>query len=303
VSGLTAPPPLSIIIVSWNVQRDLQQCLTSLQANSDTPHEVIVVDNASSDGTREYLAGQSGVQAILNDSNRGFAAANNQGLEVATGSRWLLLLNPDTVAPPGALGELLAFAESRPQAGVVGPKLLNPDGSLQYSCRHFPNIWAAMFRHTLLGRLFPRASSTRDYLMQDWDHASERQVDWVSGACLLLRREVFEQIGGLDERFFWGSEDVDLCLRVQRGGWEVWYTPQPTITHAIGRSTDQAIVATIVRTHRGMQRLYVKHFARNVFSRLLVTAGVWLRAGLLMLSVWLRGRVWPRWRQWWRRVR
>jgi GT2 family glycosyltransferase len=285
-------PALSIIIVSWNVQADLQQCLTSLQANADSPHEVIVVDNDSHDGTREYLASLSHVQAVCNDSNRGFAAANNQGLMIAEGTQWLLLLNPDTIVPAGALRELLAFAASQPQAGVVGPRLLNSDGSLQYSCRHFPSIWAAMFRHTLLGRLFPQAAATRDYLMADWDHATVREVDWVSGACLLLRREVYEQIGGLDEGFFWGSEDVDLCLRVKQAGWQVWYTPRPAITHAIGRSTDQAIVATIIRTHRGMQRLYVKHFARNVFSRLLVTAGVWLRAGLLLLSVWFRRNIW-----------
>ena len=226
------------------------------------------------------------VQLIVNTDNRGFAAANNQGLAVARG-QFLLLLNPDTIVPPGGLETLLAFAQSHPEAGAVGPRLLNSDGSLQHSCRRFPTVWAALFRHTLLGRLFPNAHWMREYLMCDWGHDEPREVDWVSGAALLINRRAFDQIGGLDESFYWGSEDVDYCFRLHQAGWKVLYTPQPAITHAIGRSSDQAIIATIIRTHRSMQRLYSKHLARNPLTRALVTAGIWVRAALLIITVWI----------------
>ncbi len=286
---------LSIIIVSWNVRQDLEACLQSLHDNSDAPHEVIVVDNASRDDTLAMLQQRPEVRVIANEDNRGFAAANNQGLAVARGA-WLLLLNPDTVVPPGALRELLDFAHAHPEAGVIGPRLLNPDGSLQYSCRSFPTIAAGMFRHTFLGRLFPRVRSMRDYLMCDWAHDTVREVDWLSGAAMLIRRQAFEQVGGLDERFYWGSEDVDYCYRMHQGGWQVVYTPTPSITHAIGRSTDQVQLATIIRTHRSMQRLFAKHLARNALQRALISAGIWMRAGLLLASFWLR-RHWTRQRR------
>jgi hypothetical protein len=281
---------LSIIIVSWNVRRDLEVCLRSLRDNSDCPHEVIVVDNASADDTVQMLQGYPEARLIGNADNRGFAAANNQGLAVARGA-WLLLLNPDTIVPPGALRALLDFAHAHPEAGVIGPRLLNSDGSLQYSCRQFPTIRAAMFRHTFLGRLFPHTQSMCDYLMCDWPHDQPREVDWLSGACMVINRRAYEQVGGLDEGFYWGSEDVDYCTRMHQAGWQVLYTPQPAITHAIGRSTDQAIIPTIIRTHRSMQRLYAKHLARNGLERLIVTIGIWLRAGLLLATVWPRVKI------------
>lgn len=275
---------LSIVIVSWNVSRDLAACLESLRANTSVKAEIIVVDNASTDDTGEMLARFPEVTAVMNPENRGFAAANNQGLRIA-GGRYLLLLNPDTIVPSRGLAALLGFAEAHPEAGVIGPRLLNPDGSLQYSCRRFPTIRAAMFRHTFLGRLFPHVASMREYLMADWDHATPREVDWVSGACMLIRRQAYEQVGELDQGFYWGSEDVDYCFRIHAAGWQVLYTPQPAITHAIGRSTDQAIIATIIRTHRSMHRLYTRHLARGLAARALVSVGIWLRAALLILTV------------------
>lgn len=286
--------PLSIIIVSWNVRRDLEVCLQSLRGNQDVAYELIVVDNASHDDTREMLQGYPEVRLIANADNRGFAAANNQGLAVAAGE-FILLLNPDTIVPPGALRMLLDFAATKPRAGVIGPRLLNSDGSLQPSCRRFPTVRAALYRHTFLERLFPNASATRDYLMADWDHETPRDVDWLSGACMMIRREAYEQIGTLDEGFYWGSEDVDYCFRAHRAGWDVWYTPQPAVTHAIGRSTTQVIIPTIIRTHRSMQRLYLKHLAQRPLARVVVSVGIWLRAGLLISAVhWGRLRDWVR---------
>jgi len=277
------PPEVSVCIVSWNVADDLRACLQSLRAQQTPPTlEVIVADNASSDETVAMLEREfPEVQTIANDANLGFARATNQGLRRAEG-RYLMMLNPDTVLPPEAVRRLVQVADANPGAGIVAPKLLNPDGSLQHSCRRFPTIAAALFRHTPLGRLFPQARSAARYVMEDFDHESERDVDWVSGACMLIRREACEQVGELDERFQWGSEDVDYCLRMHQAGWRVLYTPVTAIVHAIGRSSDQAIVPTIIRAHRGMYLLFAKHMARNFVSRGLVWLGVWLRAGLLI---------------------
>lgn len=279
--------PLSIIIVSWNVCKDLEVCLESLRHNADVSYEIIVIDNASSDETLSMLKNYPEVHVIANETNRGFAAANNQGLQRARGA-WLLLLNPDTIVPQGALQALLDFAQAHPEAGIIGPRLLNPDGSLQYSCRRFPTVLAGMFRHTFLGRLFPRAKSMRDYLMCEWAHDEPKEVDWLSGAAMLINRRAYEQIGGLDEGFYWGSEDVDYCYRMHQAGWKVLYTPQPAIIHKVGRSSDQAIIPTIIRTHRSMQRLYNKHMGRNFLQRTIVGLGIWMRAGLLLTTVWLR---------------
>jgi GT2 family glycosyltransferase len=292
-------PDITVCIVNWNVREDLRRCLDSLacvaEGSSPVSTQIIVVDNASVDGSVEILRHDfPHVQLIANADNRGFARANNQAFEHARG-RYVLMLNPDTIVPPGGLAKLVAFGDAHPASGAVGPKLLNTDGSLQHSCRRFPTIAAALFRNTMLGALFPRALAAQVYLMADFDHMHEAEVEWVSGACLMLRREALAQVVGLDEGFFWGSEDVDLCWRLHKAGWKVTYTPEPQVVHAIGRSTDQAVVPTIVRAHRGMYRLYSKHLAHNPFSRGLVWLGVWLRAGLLILSWELRRAWYPRW--------
>jgi GT2 family glycosyltransferase len=282
-------PRLSLCIVSWNCRDDLAACLAGLaDAAAGVDTEVIVVDNASSDDTEDLLEQRfPSVRLIPNATNRGFAAATNQALAEASGE-YLLLLNPDTLLPPGALGELVVFADANPDAGIVAPKLLNADGSLQQSCRRFPTPAAALFRHTLLGRLFPRNRWAAEYVMAEWEHGEAREVDWVSGACLLVRRDLYETIGPLDEGFFWGSEDVDYCFRAHRAGRKVLYTPRPTITHKIGASTNKAPVRTILAFHRSMLRLYRKHMAHSVLDFAAVTFGVTLRAGLLIASHWLR---------------
>ena len=277
---------LSVCLVSWRTWEDLRACLLSLGEQPGLSLEIVVVDNASGDGTVERLR-EAFPQArvVANETNRGFAAACNQGLALASG-RYRLLLNPDTWVPPGGLAELVAWADQHPRAGLVGPQLRYPDGRLQYSCRHFPTLTAGLLRNTLLGRLFPHAASVSDYLMADWDHAQARKVDWVSGAAMLIRRELYEQIGPLDEGFFWGSEDVDYCWRAPQAGWEVWYTPTPRIVHAVGRSTDRVVTRTILRTHRSMYRLYAKHMARGPLGRALGWVGVWLRAASVLAYAW-----------------
>lgn len=290
----TPPVDLSVCIVSWNVREELQGCLNSLYGGNRLAFEVIVVDNASTDDTVDVLAEQyPQVRLIQNEQNRGFAAGCNQSVGEGRG-RYSLLLNPDTVVPPCGLDELVQFADQYPQTGIVGPKLVYPDGRLQYSCRRFPTITAAMFRNTFLGRLIPNTRSVGDYLMADWAHNEVREVDWVSGACMLLRRELVADIGPLDEQFFWGSEDVDYCWRAHKAGWLVLYVPQPQIIHAVGRSSDKAIIPTIIKFHRSMYRLYRKHRARCFVSRWFIWLGVWLRAGLLIGHTYLQRIIAPR---------
>jgi len=281
---------VSVCIVSWNVRDDLLTCLDSLRAGgAGLSTEIIVVDNASTDGTVEAIRQRvPEVQLICNEDNRGFAAASNQALAAATGD-FLLLLNPDTIVPPGGFAELDRFARDHPEAGLIGPKLVNPDGTLQHSCRRFPTPMAALFRHTILGRLFPHNRWSAEYVMAEWDHVTPREVDWVSGACMLVRRESYERVGPLDEGFFWGSEDVDYCFRAHRAGWQVLYTPQPVVVHKVGASTNQVPVRTFVRFHRSMYRLYRKHFARTVFDAALIWLGVVLRAALV-IGAWHLGQ-------------
>jgi len=280
---------LSLCIVSWNCRDDLLACLAGLaDAAPGLGVETVVVDNASTDDTVDVVAERFPlVHVIPNAENRGFAAATNQALDAASGE-YLLLLNPDTLLPPGGLSELVAFADAHPAAGIVAPKLLNADGSLQQSCRRFPTPAAALFRHTLLGRLFPRNRWAAEYVMDGWDHTEAREVDWVSGACLMARRELYEAIGPLDEGFFWGSEDVDYCYRAHAAGRQVLYTPTPAVVHKIGASTNKAPFRTIVNFHRSMLRLYRKHMAHSVLDFAAITCGVALRAGLLIASWALR---------------
>jgi GT2 family glycosyltransferase len=263
---------LSICIVSWNVAGDLRRCLASIRAQRGAPRfETIVVDNASADGSAEMVRREfPEARLIALDRNRGFAAGNNVALAEAAG-RYLLLLNPDCVLPADALQKLVAFADSRPEAGLVGPKLVYPDGRLQYSCRRFPTLKAAVFRDTVLGRLWPRARAPGTYLMADWDHNEVREVDWLSGACLLAR-----------------AEDVDWAFRMKAAGWRVLYTPEPVVTHAVGRSTDQVAVRTVLRTHRSMFRLYRKHLCRSPLLLPLVWCGVWLRAFVILAEQFAR---------------
>ena len=290
-------PDLSVCIVNWNTRRDLEQALTSI-LNSDPglSLEVVVLDNGSQDGSAPMVRDRfPSVAVVESRENLGFPRGYNRAAQQADG-RHLLMLNPDTVVQEGALQRLVAFLDSHPEAGAAGPRLLNPDGSLQFSCRRFPKPMAAILRNTLLGRFAPGNRFTRGYLMADWDHTNARQVDWVSGAAMCIRREAWEETGGFDEGFFMYAEDIDWCLRAHRAGWQIYYLPEAVIVHRIGASTDQRPIAMVVEFHRSMARFYRKHYARHWpwAARWLPTVGIWMRAGLVMaqtLSARARDRI------------
>lgn len=251
---------LSITICSWNTKDDLQACLASLQdVRNEANFEVIVVENDSEDGSGDMVAAKfPWVTLYRMERNLGFTGGQNYALEHRRG-RHALLLNSDTVVHPGAIRTLMAYVEDHPEAGIVGPRLLNPDGTLQYSCRRFPNPVAALFRNTPIGRLFPNNRFTRDYLMQDWSHDQVRDVDWVSGAALLATETCIQRIGLLDNEYYMFCEDVDWCWQCHEAGLAVRYVPDAIITHAVGRSTDKAPNRMIGRFHRSMFRFYQKN--------------------------------------------
>jgi|WetSurMetagenome_2_1015567.scaffolds.fasta_scaffold99700_2 GT2 family glycosyltransferase len=258
---MTASPLLSICIVNWNTREDLARVLASISLGGVPDREVILVDNASTDGSPEMVKSRfPEVKLLQNEENVGFSRAYNRALGEATG-RYLLVLNPDCVVHDGALAKLIEFMETHPEAGAVGPRLLNTDGSLQFSCRRFPTFAAGLFRNTPLGRIFPGNRYSRQYLMMEWDHSLPQEVDWISGAAMLIRRRTLEEVGLLDEGFYMYCEDVDWCYRARQKGWKIFYLPSAGITHVMGRASDQRPRAMVVEFHRSMRHFYRKHYA------------------------------------------
>jgi len=252
---------LSIIIVSWNVRELLRRCLASIYAGwpAERPLEVIVVDNASSDGSVEMVRREfPQVQLIANQDNRGFTRANNQGIAASRG-RYVLLLNPDTEVLDDALTVMVAYMEAHPKVGVVGPKLLYPDGSVQSSRRRFPTLATAFLESTILHQWFPDNPAARRYHVLDQPDDRVQPVDWVVGACLMVRRQAIEAAGLLDEGFFMYSEELDWCRRIKERGWEVVYLPDARVVHHGGKSSEQVVPARHLHFQRSKVRYFRKH--------------------------------------------
>ncbi len=277
---------ISIIIVSYNGCGHLRRTLASLQAHKPAAEsETIVVDNDSRDGSADMVASEfPDVRLLRMPRNLGFAAGANRGAREATGEG-IVLLNPDTEIEVDPFTPMLAYMKEHAEAGIVAPRLLNPDGSLQLSCRSFPSFSTALFnRYSLLTRLFPRNRYSRQYLLSNWQHDSVREVDWASGACLMIRRSLFEQIGLLDEGYFMYIEDVDLSQRVHRAGLEVVYLPQASVVHHIGQSSRTLASRSILARHRSMWHYYKKYLRKNVAMDLGVGLGIMARCGYLLTA-------------------
>jgi N-acetylglucosaminyl-diphospho-decaprenol L-rhamnosyltransferase len=228
---------LAVVVVNHNAGPYLPRCMDSLRASAgDVGTEVVIVDNASTDGSADRVRElHPEIRVVRNPENRGFARAANQGIE-ATSSPFLLLLNPDAEVVAGTLAALAKVAREHPRAGAIGALVRNPDGSIQPSARRVPRLGEAL-AHAFLGPLWRENRWTRAYTMADWDRASEREVEWVSGSAVLLRREALDQVGPFDEGYFMYVEDVDLCTRLRRAGWEVLFSPELEVVHQIGVST------------------------------------------------------------------
>lgn len=241
---------VSVIIVTYNSARVIGACLESLAAERASGlAEVIVVDNASSDNSVELIRRDfSWVTLVPSRENLGYSKGVNLGMQQARG-RYLLVLNPDTVVTRGVLRKLIDFVERTPDAGIVGPKLVFEDGTVQLSCRRFYNLRVLLLRRTPVGKLFKNAGALREHLMLDFDHASTREVDWVLGAAMFVRREAVDNVGMMDERFFLYFEDVDWCYRMKQMGLKVYYLADAVVEHGYKRESAQAVLNRSFAAH------------------------------------------------------
>ena len=286
---------VSIIIVNWNTKELLRNCLKSVfEQTVNVDYEVIVVDNASTDGSSEMLQNDfPQVILIENDENRGFAAANNQAIAVAKG-RYVLLLNSDTIVLDKAIEKTIFFANENQEAGAVGCRVLNPDGSLQMTCFMFPSILNMILSSTYLYKIFSKNKFFGREQMTWWDRNDVREVDVITGCFMLVRREAIEQTGNLDESFFVYGEETDWCYRLKKNGWKVMFTPVGQIIHFGGQSTRQIRVEMILQL-RGSILLFIrkhKGFLSHILSRLITAIFFFLRApywfvkGIIHRSKW-----------------
>jgi GT2 family glycosyltransferase len=247
---------LSVVIVNWNTREMLRDCLASLlPATHGLASEVIVVDNASTDGSPAMVrADFPSVRLIESPENLGFAAGNNLALRQVRG-RHVLLLNSDTLVRGDVLGKAVAWLDATPAAGVIGPLVLNADGSHQHSCSSFPtlrNLALQLFGVTRIARL-------DGYRLTGWDRSVERRVDVVSGAAMFVRRAAIGEVGLLDEAFFFYGEETDWCRRFARAGWQVVFVPIPAVTHLGGGSVRALNHRRDVLLTEGTVRLHRKH--------------------------------------------
>lgn len=277
---------LSIIVVNWNTRDLLSKCLSSVYRTvTDLRFEILIVDNASTDGSCEMVRRRfPAVRLIENNKNVGFARANNQALEISRG-RHILLLNSDTVVHSGALQAMCEFLDQNPQSGVVGAKLLNPDGSFQASYADFPTILSELLLLTKLYRLF-HPSCFPSHSLAESQQVTE--ADWVPGACLMIRRETLKQVGGLDEDYFMYSEEVDWCWRVKENGWKVIYLPDAEISHWGGQSINQIPLHKRARVYGGKLLFFRKHQGHAALF-----LAVLLISSVLKIAVWGPGLLVP----------
>jgi N-acetylglucosaminyl-diphospho-decaprenol L-rhamnosyltransferase len=272
---------ISAVIVSYNSADYLPDCLRSLR--SEGVDEIVVVDNASSDGSVEVVrAADPAVSVVETGANLGFGSAANRGV-AATAGEYVLILNPDTVVEPGTAKALSEALDRDPGLAVVGPRMENLDGTLYPSVRRFPEM-AVAFGHAFLGLVWPTNPATRRYRMLDWDHDRQAaDVDWVGGACMLVRRSAFDLIGGFDEAYFMYVEDVDLCWRLGQAGWRIGYEPSARVVHALGGSSRRVPYRMIAEHHRSLYRFVSKSSAGARRGMLpVVAAGL----GVRTLAAW-----------------
>jgi GT2 family glycosyltransferase len=280
-------PRVSIVIVNWKTPALLAGCLDSVYEDSGAKgFEVWVVDNASADGSVEMLRERyPQVRLVANDENVGFSRACNQVIPLTEG-KYVLLLNPDTVVVGDAVSALADFLDADTGCGAAGPKVLNPDGTLQLACRRaFPDPAAAFFRLTYLSRLFPNNAMFARYNMTFADEDALLEVDALSGSCMMVRCEAIDRVGLLDEDIFMFGEDIDWCWRIKQAGWTVHYVPQAAVYHYHGASSQLRPVGATINLHKGMEVFYRKHMAPKYWSafNLLVYTGIWSRAAVFIL--------------------
>lgn len=229
---------LSIIILNYKTKGLVKQCIRNVKVSTaNLNYEIIVIDNDSNDGIEEMMRENfPDIKFIQTGKNLGFAAGNNVGLKQAQG-KYLMVLNPDVTVLNGSVEKMVKFMEERSEVGIVGPKLINPDGSFQISCRTFQTPKLILYRRTPLGMLPFAKRELEQHLMLDFDHQTDREVDWFLGACMLMRKDVLDKVGLFDERFFMYLEDMDLCRRVWMNNHKVYYLAGAEMVHLFERAS------------------------------------------------------------------
>ncbi|MHC5063391.1 MAG: glycosyltransferase family 2 protein [Planctomycetota bacterium] len=235
---MSGQPDLSVVILSWNTRDMTLACLRALAVDqSEFSREVIVVDNGSEDGSADAVAAEfPEIKLLRNEENEGYSRGNNMGAELASG-RFLCLLNSDTEVRPRALDEMLRFIDCNPEYGAVGPRLVHPDGRVQPACKRFPGLFTALCFDSFWGSFPPGSWVQRRYLMKDFDHLESRDVDQPPGACFMMRRELWQELGGMDGELWLFYNDVDLCRRIKSKGQRIRYLASAEVMHHEGAST------------------------------------------------------------------
>ena len=278
-------------MVSLDCRRVVEDCLDSLRKSTFRDYEIIVADNGSVDGTLEYLRAQPDIRLIENGCNAGFTKGTNQGI-VAGSGQYILWLNTDTILREDSLQLLIDFLKAHPRAGIVGPKVLNADGTFQPQCkRGVPTPFASFCYATGLDRVWPSNPKVSRYLLRSIGEDQTSIVDAVSGCCLLARRAVFDQIGPLDEEMFGFGEDLDWCVRAAKGGWEVWYYPESVIVHLKGQGGAHSKPYRKIRgLHQCMWLFYRKHLqaTSSPFTTAFFATAVATSFAASMTAQWLR---------------
>ncbi len=252
---------VSVIVVNWNAQALLAKCLRHVYDTVQrASYEVIVVDNNSSDGSQDMVR-RDFPEAILiaNSDNRGFAAANNQGIAISQG-RYVLLLNSDAFVEDDTVDAMVAFLDARPEAGMAACRLLYEDRSLQRSCSRFPTLETEFYTAVGLEKLFPHHRVFGKYLLGDWDYDDIRAVDVIMGAFMLVRREAIAQVGAMDEGYFMYSEEVDWCYRFRQAGWQIWFNPQAQAVHLWGGTSKQVRWEMFIELYRSRLRFFRRSY-------------------------------------------
>jgi N-acetylglucosaminyl-diphospho-decaprenol L-rhamnosyltransferase len=266
-------PDASVVVVTYNALPWVERCLESVRGE-----EVVVVDNGSTDGTVEVVRELAPEATVVEQENRGLAAGWNRGMTEA-GGRYFLILNADAWMTEGSLERLVRYADAHPEAAVVGPRLLNVDGSLQRSVRGVPTLWRLATEYFFLRKLAPRSRLLNAFYAGDFAHDEEREVEVVMGACMLARREAVEEVGPLDEAFFLFSEETDWCHRFRQSGWQVRFFPGAECVHVGGASHGGRLFRENVRGHL---RFLAKHRGERYAER---------ARRLLRLALRLRARL------------
>jgi GT2 family glycosyltransferase len=286
--GATGHPLISALVVSHNVRDLLRDTLRSLLNDGWPNLQVIVVDNASTDGSAGMVRHEfTGVKVLELRDNLGYGKANNVAFEHAKGEL-ILLLNPDVTVAPRCLENLAGFLEDHPDTGVVGPRLVRPDGSPDLAARRsFPTPAASFYRMTALSRLFPGSSRFNRYNLGALDPTQEHEMDAGTGACLLVRRKALDGVGLFDPDFFMYGEDLDLCYRIKAAGWKIWYVPSAMAVHVKGTATRQVPMRMQYEFHRAMWIYHRKHHASTLPApaNAAIWLGIWSRWALLSAKI------------------